>query len=324
MAKSRVTLVGCGFIGLALGQALKREFKEVEVIGHDKDRDAMRNAEVAGAIDRGEWNLPSACEGASVVFVAIPSDGLEVTFKALAHEVLPGATVVVIGGSNVASLKVARELLPNEVNAFASTLIFHPDRVAAGQRLPEADSVRDAIWTIAPRHGTNSDGVGAFIALVGALGARPVLVDPEERDGMSIAIDALPSVLGSALMLAVSDDAAWRERRWVAGAAFGEAVGDPARARSLAPALLAQPEAAVHWLNQVMLQCMALRDAIEDRDKSAVDAIFARAEDRREQWLADWRKGRERGEPPIERQSSVLNLFVGERMATRLTGGKKR
>jgi prephenate dehydrogenase len=156
------------------------------------------------------------------------------------------------------------------------------------------------------------------------LGAKPILVAPAERDGMAIAIDVLPAMLGSAMMLAVSGDAAWRERQWMAGAAFGEAVGGAEHARALSSAVLAQPEAATHWLNQVMLQCMALRDAIRDQDAAAVEAFVAQANERREQWLADWRKGRELGGQPVERQNPVMSLFVGERMAGRLAGGKKR
>jgi prephenate dehydrogenase len=323
MAKARITIVGCGFVGISLGQAVKRALNEVEVVGHDKDRDAMRNAEMAGAIDRGDWNLPSACDGAAAVFVAIPQDGLEVTFKAIAREVQQNAIVVAMGGSNVAALKIAQEHLPSDMGAFACTLIYHPDRVGIGLRTPETDSLRDAMWTIAPRPGTNPNVVDSFVTLINELGSKPIFVDPVERDGMAIAVDALPLLLASTMMVAVSDDAAWRERQWMAGAAFGEAVAGTGSAARLAPLLLAQPEAAIHWLNQVMLQCMALRDAIRDRDAAAVEALLTRANERREQWLADWRKGRDDGRLPVERQSAVLSLFVGERMAGRLAGGKK-
>ncbi len=124
-------------------------------------------------------------------------------------------------------------------------------------------------------------------------------------------------------MLAVSSDAAWRERQWMAGAQFGNAVASTDEATKLVPALLAQPDAVMHWLNQVMLQCMALRDAVRARDEKTVQHMLDTAKETREKWLADWRRGRDDGRTPIQKQSPVLSMFVGERMANKL-GDKKR
>lgn len=326
MAKARVAIIGCGFTGTALGLALKAAISDVEVIGHDRDREAMRRAEAAKAIHKGEWNLPAACDNAAAIFVTIPQEGLEVTFKAIARDLQPQTIVVAVGGLNSLALKQARELLPQDVAFFATNLVFHPDRVSAVTAKAEAESVKDAIWTIAPRSGTTPDMVDVFAALVSEVGAKPIFVDPTERDGLAVSVDALPPVLSSALMLAVSSDDAWRERQWMAGAAFGDAVAGVNSASNFTSMLMAQPEAAMHWLNQVMLQCMALRDAIRDRDAAAVDEIMKQARERRERWLADWRRGRDEGRAPVRQQHSVLTLFVGERMAGRISSGsgKKR
>jgi prephenate dehydrogenase len=326
MAKGRITIIGCGFAGTALGLALKAAIGATEVMGHDKDREAMRQAEAAKAIDKSQWNLPSACENAAAIFITIPQEGLEVTLKAIARDLQPQTIVATVGGLNSLALKQARELLPQDVAFFATNLVFHPDRVNAVAATAMADSVKDAMWTIAPRAGTTPDMVDVFAALVSEVGAKPIFVDPIERDGLAVSVDALPPVLSSALMLAVSGDDAWRERQWMAGAAFGDAVAGVDLAGNFTSMLMAQPEAAMHWLNQVMLQCMALRDAIRDHDAEAVDKLLQQARERRERWLADWRKGRNDNRPPLPQKQSMLSLFVGERMAGRISSdsGKKR
>lgn len=324
MSKAKVAIVGCGFVGLSLGLAFKRAINSVEVVGHDKDRDAMRKAESAKAIDRGDWNLPNACDNAAAIFITIPQDGLDVTFKAIAPDLQPNTLVATVGGMNVSALKSAREWLPADVPFFATTLIYHPDRIEPATAAPDADSVRGAIWTIAPRSGASPAMVDVFTALVTQLDAKPIFVDATERDGMSVAVDVLPALLSSMLMLSVSNDAAWRERGWMAGAAFGQAVNDAEEAVTFASMLKAQPDATVYWLNQVMLQCMALRDAVQARNDQAVEQMLAQAEEKRQQWLADWRKGRNDGRLPIEKQSGVLSVFVGERMAGRITGAGAR
>lgn len=325
MSKAKVALVGCDFVGMSLGMAVKRALGDVEVVGHDKDRDAMRRAESAKAIDRSEWNLPNACDNAVAIFISGPHEELEVTLRAIAPDLGPNTIVATVGGLNVATLRMAENLLVGDVPFFSTSLVYHPDRVNSDTDLPNADSIRDAIWTIAPSRGASTQMVDTFVALANQIGAKPIFVDPVERDGMAVAVDAMPAILSSMLMLAVSNDTAWRDREWMAGAAFGQAVSGAERAPKFAAALEAQPEVAVHWLNQIMLQCMALRDAIAAHNVESIERALAQAEERRQQWLADWRKGRIEGHIPIERDTGgLLKVFVGERMASRLTGNKKR
>ncbi len=325
MNKAKIALVGCDFVGMSLGMAVKRTLRDVEVVGHDKNRDAMRRAESAKAIDRSEWNLPRACENAAAVFICAPHEELEVTLRAIAPDLGPDTIVATVSGPNVAALRVAEGLLAGDVPFFSTSLVYHPDRVNGDGELPSADSIRDAIWAIAPSRAASTQMVDTFVALANQMGAKPIFVDPAERDGMAVAVDAMPAILSSMLMLAVSSDAAWRDRMWMAGAAFGQAVNGAERAPSFSAALEAQPDVVVHWLNQVMLQCMALRDAIAARDTEAVTHMLTQAEERRQQWLADWRRGRIEGHIPIERDSGgLLKVFLGERMASRLAGNKKR
>ncbi len=325
MSKAKVALIGCDFVGLSLGMAIKRALEDVEVVGHDKDRDAMRRAEGAKAIDRSDWNLPNACDNASAIFISGPHEELSVTLRSIAPDLGPNTIVATVGSLNVAALKTAEGLLAGDVPFFSTALVYHPDRVNGQADLPDADSIRDAIWTIVPSRGTSTQMVDVFVALANQLGAKPIFVDPVERDGMAVAVDAMPAVMSSMLMLAVSSDAAWRDREWMAGSAFGRAVSGAEHAHKFAAALNAQPDVAVHWLNQIMLQCMALRDAITAHDTEAVERTLTQAEERRQQWLADWRKGRIEGHIPIERDTGgLLRVFLGERMASRLSGNKKR
>ncbi|GIV83909.1 MAG: hypothetical protein KatS3mg052_0916 [Candidatus Roseilinea sp.] len=325
MNKAKIALVGCDFVSMSLGMAVKQALKEVEVVGHDKDRDAMRRAELAKAIDRSEWNLPRACENAAAVFICAPHEELEVILRAIAPDLGPDTIVATVGGPNVAALRVAEGLLGGDVPFFSTSLVYHPDRVSGDGELPSADSMRDAIWAIVPSRGARTQTVDTLVALANQMGAKPIFVDPAERDGMAVAVDAMPAILSSLLMLAVSSDAAWWDRMWMAGAAFGQAVKGAERAPSFSAALEAQPDVVIHWLNQVMLQCMALRDAIAAHNTEAVTHMLTQAEERRREWLANWRRGRVEGHIPIERDSGgLLKMFLGEGMASRLTGNKRR
>jgi prephenate dehydrogenase len=321
MSKTRITLVGCGATGTLIGHAIKAVMTEVEVVGHDKERDAGRKALAAKAIDREEWNLPRACEGAAMVLIAIPQEGVELTLKTVCPDLVPGGIVCVLGGSNKENIDGGAKLAPADAGVIASTLVLHPERVTLPDGAPALDQLKDAIWTIAGR--ASEDQINAMAGFVSQLGARPIFVDAAERDGMALAIDVVPAALQSMLMLAVSGDAAWSERGWSAGADFARATARIMQHETLGQQLLAHRPASAHWLNQIMLQCMQLRDALNDNDGEAIAAQLELAADRRAQWIARWRKGRDTGATPIDLpQRSMLGMFIGQRNAERL--GKRK
>ncbi len=323
MAKTRVTLIGLEYNNLAVGQALRNLLKDIEIVGHDKDRDVMKQAEMAKMVDKTDWNIPNATEGAAAIFIGSPVNEYDTVFKAVAGDALPKTVIASVSGFHNPALKAASQWLPRDASFFSTTLTIHPDRVMPTEPWPTAQTVRNAIWTIAPRAGTEPNMVDVFTSLVNELGAVPMFVDPTERDGMAVSIDVLPGVMDSMLLRAVSNDASWRDRQWVAGAAFGQATAGAEDAEKQTALLLQQPDAVAYWLNQIMLQCMALRDAVSARDEKTVKQLLVESKARREQWLADWRKGRLDGRQPVDKQGGgVMSLFLGERMAGRLSNKK--
>ena len=320
MPKTRITVIGCGFTGSVVGLALRRQFKDAEIIGHDKDQAAARRAEKLGAIDKGDWNLPNACEGAAMVILAIPADGIESTLKVIGRDLPAGSIVMTLSGSATAALAFAARHVPREVTFAASTIVFHPDRVPVGTPVESAatDMIENAVWTLTPQSGTTPDASDGLAGLITSFGAAPVFMDAAEQDGLRLSVQMLPGLLGAALVNAVASDGAWRERQWLAGADFGQATERVGEAKSIALAALAQPQATVHWLNQVMLQLMAVRDAISDGSTEELNALLAQSIERREAWLAAWRKGREDGRVAQAKAPTLLSAFVGQNIAERL------
>ncbi len=324
MAKTRVALIGLDYNNLAVGQAVRNLLKDVEIVGHDRDRDVMKQAEMAKMVDRCDWNIPNITEGAAVIFIGSPANDYDTVFKAIAPDALPKTLVASIGALHTPAIKAADRWLPRDAAFFSCTLVIHPDLALPTEPWPTAQSVKNAMWTIAPRAGADPKMVDIFTSLVSELGAMPLFVDATERDGMAVSVDVLPGVMGSLLLRAVSNDASWRDRQWMAGAAFGQAVAGANDAEKQATLLMQQPDTVAYWLNQIMLQCMALRDALSARDEKAIKQMLTESKARREQWLADWRKGRhDDGRQPIEKQGGgVMSLFVGQRMAAKLSGKK--
>lgn len=318
MSKTRITIVGCGKLGTALGLALRNVVKDAEIIGHDKDNSAAKRAESLKAVDRTQWNLPASVEGAQLILLAIPQDGLEVTLKAIAKDVTAGAIITDLCPVKTNALKLAA-VLPADVAYISSDVILKPTMPDAPPAT--AISLKGAAWTITPRSGTAPELVAQFANIVSALEAAPIFMDADEHDGLRLAVDALPAALGFAMMSVVAGDVAWRERRWLAGEAFNQATAqlDQRTPAELTAALMQQPAASAHWLNQTMRQLVALRDAIENGDAKQVTQLLSQAQNQRIDWLNDWQRGREDLPPNVEVQKpSIMGSLLGQRLADQL------
>lgn len=318
MSKTRITIVGCGKLGTALGLALRNVIKDAEIIGHDKDNRAAKRAESLKAVDRTQWNLPASVEGAQLILLAIPQDGLEVTLKAIAKDVTAGAIITDLCPVKTNALKLAA-VLPADVAYISSDVILKPTMPDAPPAT--AISLKGSAWTITPRSGTAPELVAQFANIVSALEAAPIFMDADEHDGLRLAVDALPAALGFAMMSVVAGDVAWRERRWLAGEAFNQATAqlDQRTPAELTAALMQQPAASAHWLNQTMRQLVALRDAIENGDAKQVTQLLSQAQNQRIDWLNDWQRGREDLPPNVEVQKpSIMGSLLGQRLADQL------
>jgi prephenate dehydrogenase len=323
MAKTRVTIVGCGFVGTALALAIRDLYKDIEIVGHDKNQANTQRAEKLKAIDRSSWNLPAACENAQLIVLAIPLDAVEQTLRAISPDIMPGAIVTDTCSTKAPIAAWVSKYMPAHASYISSDIIFNPAKVNPALEVEsiKADTLRGAAWTLTPFPPSTPAAVDAFTSLVSATGAMPIFMDAAEHDGLRLSVDTVPAVLSSALMRAVTADNAWRERKWLAGAAFGAATTNVENifAEELATALVSQREASAHWLNQIMLQLVELRDAVEEGRLERVTALLAGAREQREHWLADWHRGRDTGQTPADtKRPSLLGMFVGTKLASRM------
>lgn len=316
----KIALVGCGWLGSALGFAVKSAYKDAEVVGHDKDPDAAKKAEQSKAVDKTNWNLPATCENAALVFLAIPQNEVEATLQAIGKYLADKTLVIDTSGAALAALNGPARLLPANVSYINCDISFNP---LTSDDPPGKDVFLGAVWFMAPRHGTPPEAINTLAALADSVQSHPVFMDAAEHDGLRLSVDAIPSAVLAAYMAAVSGDEAWRERTWLAGASFAQTTKaidgfSPASATS---ALIGQKEAATHWLNQVMLGLMALRDAVSAGDAKAVEGLLAQAGERRADWLNTWQKGREtKPAAPAEAISrpSILGMFMGQKLAKKV------
>ncbi len=176
-AARKLTIVGLGATGHSLGLALRAALADVEIVGHDRDPDASLAAKQAGAVDSTHWNLVSACDGAAVVMLALPTRECRSTLEALREELAPGTVVTDTAPLKLPLVRWASQHLPPTVHFVGG----HP---LAGVDPPRASAFSEATYCLTPTPDTDPEAVAVVSRLVESIGARPAFTDPSEHDGL--------------------------------------------------------------------------------------------------------------------------------------------
>jgi prephenate dehydrogenase len=188
----RIAVVGTGLIGASAGLAARRAGIE-QVAGWDEDAAALEVAAERGAVAPAH-SLAEATGDADVALVAVPVAGL----PAVVHDVLesaPAGCTVTDVGSTKGPVCAAAGDDPRFVGG-------HPicGAEARGPGRASADLFEGATWFLTPLAATEPERYRAAHALVAALGARPVAIDPSAHDRLVAVTSHLPHALANVLL----------------------------------------------------------------------------------------------------------------------------
>lgn len=306
MADFQITIVGLGAMGASLGLALRQASKELTIVGHDKDPQAAAAARKAGAVNRTDWNLPSACRGASMVILALPLTAIRDTMAAIAEDLAENCLVTDTAPLKAPVAAWAKELLPGHV-AFVGG-----DPVGArGQSgAPRADLFNGTTYCLCPDPSAPPEAVERAADLAAAVGGTPLYIDAAEHDGMVAALNQLPFLVGAAALHTVSSGGAWRDLARLGSGRFAQllaTMGDSPTA-DLATAA-ANAENVGRWIDR-------MQAALEEM-RALLGQDAAGAEDTVKRWQAaraEWERHGE--EAPTERPDpgmGLRHLFLGGR-----------
>ncbi len=216
MSEFQVTIVGLGVTGTSLGLALKKASREIRIVGHDRDPEAAGAARKLGAVDRTEWNLPSACRGAGIVILALPLGAMQETLQVIGPDLTEGCLVTDTATLKVPVLAWAREAMPSH----ASFVGGSPTGARGRATEPSADLFKGSTYCLCPDTTTPPDAVDRASDLALAVGATPHYLDAAEHDGLVANVEQLPSLLALAALQAASSGSGWRDMTKVGGGHF--------------------------------------------------------------------------------------------------------
>jgi prephenate dehydrogenase len=282
-----ITIVGTGLIGTSMGLALRQSReKEIEVIGHDKDRGQARLAQRMGAVSRVERNLIAACARADMIVLAIPASAIRETLALIARDLKQGCVVTDTASVKASVLKWADEYLPAGVHYVGGDPILVGDE--AGIEGARDDLFKGALYAVTPSTRASSESLKLVTDLVGLLGAIPHFIDPYEHDGLIGGTEHIADVLAVVLLRTLSASGGWRDMRRLCGSTFDRVTCfSQADASEYSSRALLNQENLVRWIDAFSQELDLFRRLVQRGDATAIEGYYEAEMETRLQWLKD-------------------------------------
>jgi len=316
----QITIVGLGQIGSSIGLALKSHEVNIQRVGHDKDPQAAKESQKAGAVDDVKYNLPASIRGAKIVILALPLAEIRETLRIIAPDLQEGVLVLDTAPAKATVAAWAKELLPPGRHYIGLTPAINPEYLHGtefGVKAARADLFERGVMVVNAPMGTPANVFNLAMDLVNLMGAMPLLMDTAEADGIFSAMHILPQLASAALLDTTVERPGWQEARKLAGRPYAAVTAGAAYhddVHSLGETALENRENVVRLLNAYITSLIQLRDEIEEQDREAVLERLTNAWRGRVRWLderhsAEWlkREGQEIDAPSFgERVNQML------------------
>ena len=279
--RKRVTIVGLGRTGQSIGLALRQGAPSLELVGHDRDPDASRTAQRAGAVHKTHWNLPAACDGAALVILALPAAEVIPTLAALRSELRPGAVVTDTAPIKSPFGRWAKANLPGSVHYVGG----HP--LAQMPERASADAFEGSVYCLTPPADAEPEAVAAVIQVVDLLRAQPLFLEAEEHDGLMAALQLLPALAGYATLETLLASSALADLQGLSQALPAEVLSLGSLAAAGFEAAMAESERSVlaEWLRRYISLLQATLTALESGDEETMKALVGRLQSAPDRWL---------------------------------------
>jgi len=320
------TIIGLGQMGGSIGLALAAHKEKIKRVGHDKDADAARAAQKAGAVDAAHINLPASVEGADVVILALPLNEVHDTLTFIREDLKEGALVLDLSPAKQQVEAWAQESLPRGRYYIGLAPSIHPAyfmETGGGLDAAHADLFQDATVFLCPSRGVPESAVQLGMDLVRMLGATPIITDAAEADGFLASVTLLPKLLAVSLVDATADRPGWKDASQLAARSYGTVVAsafDRDQADGLRAAALANRDNLVRVLDEYLASLRELRDKIQAGDRDELDKKIRAAQDKAYDWLAERRLEKYRITDKMNNERGAANSSLGARLRQTFLG----
>jgi prephenate dehydrogenase len=286
----KIVIFGVGLIGGSFALAQKKAAAATQIVGVGRTAAPLERAIALGIIDSASSAesdaLASCLRDADLILIATPVAQTEAILRVIAPHLQVGTIVTDAGSTKTDVVSAARRALGVKVAQFVPG---HPiaGREKNGPEAALADLYVGKKVVLTPLVENAPDDVARVAAAWQQCGAIIHQLTPEQHDRVFASVSHLPHLLAYALV----DDIARKPHADLLFQYAASGFRDFTRIAGSSPEMwrdiaLANQTALLGELDAYLAQLTQLRSALAQGDGSAMEAIFANAQQARQRWAA--------------------------------------
>lgn len=194
----RAGILGTGLIGGSLGLALVAGKLADGVVGYDADPRMLREALRRGAVQEAAASARELASSCDLVVVAVPVRAIPAVLSEIASDLPPGCTVSDVGSVKATVVETAARVLPGHCHFVGGHPLAGSEQ--RGVEFADGELFRDAYYVLTPSADCDTEAYSRLHALIAALGARVIAMEPGLHDRAVSVISHLPHVMAMGLM----------------------------------------------------------------------------------------------------------------------------
>lgn len=280
-----ILIIGVGLIGGSLARALRKSGHDGHIAGIDRSEAALRRAHELGLIDEAAVSLTEAAGRADLILVAAPVAQIGGILASVRPFIRKDALITDVGSTKSDVVQAAYQALGEQVGCFVPA---HP---IAGREKNGPDAAVDDLFAgkklvITPLPENAGRDIDKVAAMWQQCGAIVHLLSPEDHDNIFALISHLPHLLSYALV----DQAARHVRADLMFDYAASGFRDFTRIAGSSPEMwrdisLANRKQLLLELDGYMAELGKLRDMLASGDGQGLEAVYARAQQARMNWI---------------------------------------
>ena len=209
LINAQITIVGLGLMGASLAGGLRGECRRV--VGVARRTESIDIALAHGFIDWGTTDVTEGVREADVVVLATPVRAILRQLPEIAP-LLPAGCLLMDLGSTKGRIAAEMAQLPDHIQPLGG----HPmcGKEKSGIEVADPALYKGCTFILAPLERTSEEALALGRTLAEAVGANPLVLEPERQDFLVATVSHLPYLLACALVATADattsqDPAAW-------------------------------------------------------------------------------------------------------------------
>ncbi|HIC87852.1 MAG TPA: prephenate dehydrogenase [Anaerolineae bacterium] len=288
-----IAIVGLGLMGGSLALALRRAGlpgEEGALIGVARREETVSQALADHIVDEATTGLAAGVRQADIIVLSTPVRTIVdqiYTLRELAqnHQLKPGVLITDMGSTKV-EICAALASLPETVQAVGG----HPmcGKETAGLDAAEANLYDGATYVLCPLSRTSPEAVSLAEALVDAVSAHAIRLDPVRHDRLVGAISHLPYLLSCALVAAVDNIGREDETVWQLAASGFRDTSRLASSdvRMMVDILLTNREPVLEMVQRLQAELDSIIELLQMGQPELLAGVLASVRLVRNEWVA--------------------------------------